>query len=331
MENCLVLCAGLVSIIKTHLDKIVQSGTNQITAMVSAMRPWQWIKNSFVLTPLLFSGQFSKPDECARAILIFIAFCLVSSAIYVVNDLCDRHEDRLHPTKRLRPIASGAVTAGAGIAIATVLTVIGFTVAAAVNRMALLTVIMYFLVTIMYSLGLKHVAILDVMIIAGGFVLRIIAGSVAIGVSPSHWLVLCTIMLSLFLGFSKRRVELTALVNSGQSTASTRVVLRDYSVAFLDQVIAMVTAATIVCYALYAVDARTREVFGTRAMLLTFPCVMYGLFRYIYIVYHLKQGEDPTCTLYRDVPTILNILIWLLLSLSVVLYGDRMALFSELT
>jgi len=177
-------------------------------------------------------------------------------------------------------------------------------------------------VNIAYSLAVKHWVILDVMAIAAGFVLRILAGSAAIAVVPSHWLVLCTIMISLFLGFTKRRVELAAVTESGSAPRS-RIVLKDYSMAFLDQVIAVVTGATIICYALYTVDARTLQVFGTRAMLLTVPSVIYGVFRYLYIIYHLERGQDPTQTLTHDIPTIINLIIWVIISLLVVAYGSQ--------
>ena len=154
--------------------------------------------------------------------------------------------------------------------------------------------------------------------------MRIVGGSVAISVAPSHWLVLCTIMVSMFLGFTKRRAELVAVDFGG---GPTRKVLADYSVAFLDQVISMVTGATIICYALYTVDSRTMGVLGSRAMLLTVPSVMYGLFRYIYLIYHLKKGEDPTGVLCRDVPMIINLLIWVVLSILVVSCGGRIDLF----
>ena len=309
------------------MSNLEQNTTNKSLTVLIATRPWQWIKNSFVLAPLLFSGQFSQLPQCLRTALAFASFCAVSSAVYVINDLCDRREDRQHPLKRLRPIASGAISTTSGVTLALALTIIGLAVSITLGRLFLPFVVVYFGITVAYSVGLKHVAILDVMIIAAGFVLRILGGSAAINVSPSHWLVLCTIMISLFLGFAKRRAELVTVADSGESTGTSRIVLKDYSIAFLDQVIPIVTAATIVCYALYTVDQRTLEAFGTRAMVITVPCVMYGLFRYVYIVYHLKKGEDPTQTLLRDVPTIANIIVWIVLSLCVVIYGAKLTLF----
>lgn len=300
------------------MANVYQSKTS---AFLSVVRPQQWIKNAFVWAPLLFSGQFTQFDLFCKAALIFISFCIVSSAIYVINDLADRHEDEQHPVKRFRPIASGAIGPGAAMIFSIVLIVVSVAVAWYVSWSEVLIVLLYVVMNILYSLALKHVAIVDVMTIAAGFVLRVLAGGVAISVSPSHWLLLCTVMISLFLGFTKRRAEL--LADTGQARNS-RVVLRNYSVAFLDQAISMVTSVTVICYILYAVDARTLQVFGTRAMLLTVPSVIYGLFRYIYIIYHIEEGEDPTSTLVRDVPTIVNMIVWIVISLIVVICGNKL-------
>ncbi len=288
------------------------------------MRPHQWLKNTFVLAPLLFSHQFVHLHLCLRAALAFISFCIVSSAIYIINDLCDVHEDQQHHTKKLRPIASGAVSSRVAIVLSIVL--IGSSIAMAwyVDFYVTIPVLLYAVTHITYSLVLKRVAILDVMTIAAGFVLRILGGSVAISVAPSHWLVICTMMISLFLGFTKRRAELLSV---GTQTRNSRAVLKDYSTTFLDQAIAMVTGATIVCYTLYTVDVRTVELFGTRAMLVTVPSVIYGLLRYIYIIYHLEQGEDPSHTLIHDIPMIINLMIWIVASLFVVTYGKQFSLF----
>jgi len=293
-------------------------------AIIAAMRPQQWVKNGFVVAPLLFSHKFSDPVMCLQTLAAVAAFCAISSAIYLFNDLCDRNEDQQHPVKKFRPIARGAVTTTEALTLSVVLTVLGLVGSWYLGLRFLLIAVLYTLVHIVYSLGIKHVAILDVMTIAAGFVLRILAGALAVSATPSHWLVLCTIMISLFLGFTKRRAE---LVSEEVAGANTRKVLADYSVAFLDQVVSLVTGATIICYALYTVDERTLKVFGTHAMLLTVPSVMYGMFRYIYLIYHLKKGEDPTRAITRDIPTIINLIIWILLSVLVVSYGSRIDLF----
>ncbi|MBN1975384.1 MAG: decaprenyl-phosphate phosphoribosyltransferase [Sedimentisphaerales bacterium] len=298
---------------------------NKYLLLLAAMRPQQWIKNIFVFPPLLFSGQFFHFAQCLKTMLAFIVFCTVSSSIYIINDLYDRKEDMQHPVKKFRPVASGAVTAKIAIIMAIILTVFGLAIAVLLNRVLFsVSVVIYIIITVFYSMGLKRVVIIDVMIIAAGYVLRVLGGSAAISVIPSHWLVLCTFTISLFLGFTKRRAELMSIAESSESNGVTRIVLSDYSIKFLDQVIPMLTAATIICYALYTVDSRTMEVFGSRAMLITLPSVIFGLFRYIYIIYHLNCGEDPTQTLLDDVPTIINFLIWIILSLIVVLYGEKL-------
>ena len=297
---------------------------NKVLATIAAMRPQQWVKNGFVVAPLLFAHKFNDPAMCFKTLIAVAAFCAISSAIYLFNDLCDRREDQQHPVKKLRPIARGAVTTTEALSFCIVLTVLGLLGSWYLGMRFLLTAVLYTAIHIAYSLGIKHVAILDVMTIAAGFVLRILAGAVAISAPPSHWLVLCTIMISLFLGFTKRRAE---LVSEELEGVNTRKVLADYSVAFLDQVVSLVTGATIICYALYTVDDRTLKVFGTRAMLLTVPSVMYGMFRYIYLIYHLKKGEDPTRAITRDIPTIINLIIWVILSVLIVSYGNRIDLF----
>jgi 4-hydroxybenzoate polyprenyltransferase len=292
--------------------------------LLMLMRPNQWFKNVFVLAPLLFSHQFVRLDLCLKAGLAFISFCLISSAIYIINDLCDVNKDRQHPTKKLRPIARRAVSSRSAITLSIILIGASLALAWCVDFYAATIVLMYAVTHVAYSFGLKHMAILDVMIIAAGFVLRILGGSAAISVVPSHWLVICTFMISLFLGFTKRRAELLGI---GTQTQSARTVLKDYSTTFLDQAISMVTGATIVCYTLYTVDTRTVELFGTRAMLVTVPSVVYGLLRYIYLIYHLEQGEDPSHTLTHDVPMIINLMIWVMASLLVVSYGKQFSLF----
>jgi len=303
---------------------MVKNYKSKMSAYFVTLRPHHWVKNTFVFAPLVFSGQFAQLTACLKAALVFVSFCIVSSAIYVVNDLCDMCEDRRHPVKKYRPIASGAVDPGVAKLLSVILIVSGLALASFLYFHVFLVVLLYVVINIAYSLVIKHIVILDVLTIAVGFVLRIVAGGMAISVIPSHWLILCTVMISTFLGFTKRRAELlTVDIDKDNS----RPVLKDYSIAFLDQVIPMVTGATIIAYALYTVDSHTLKVLGTRAMLVTLPFVIYGLFRYIYIIYHLQQGADPTETLIRDVPTIVNFMIWILISLLVVNYGSKLDFF----
>ena len=302
----------------------MRTNTKKISELLVIIRPYHWIKNLFVFAPLVFSGRFTQIDMCLKTTLAFISFCLVSSAIYAVNDVCDQAEDRQHPIKKFRPVASGAIKSGSAMLLSAIFVAFGLAIASFLNRFVLLAVLLYVLINIAYSLVIKHVAILDVLTISAGFVLRIMGGGASISVVPSYWLVLCTVMISIFLGFTKRRVELLS-VNTAHN--NSRPVLKDYSIAFLDQVIPMVTGATILAYALYTVDQHTLMVLGTRAMLLTLPFVIYGLLRYIYIIYHLKQCADPTENLIRDLPTIINLVLWIVTSLLVVKYGGKLNFF----
>ena len=304
---------------------MTKTNNSKIADVIVTLRPHHWIKNTFVFAPLVFSGRFAQINMCLKATLAFISFCMVSSAIYAINDVCDRSEDQQHPIKKLRPVARGAIAPGTAILMGVILMIFGLALAGLLNWFLSLIVLFYIVINITYSLSIKHIAILDVLTIAVGFVLRIVGGGMAISVMPSYWLILCTVMVSLFLGFTKRRVELLA-VDPEQN--NSRPVLKEYSIAFLDQVISMVTGTTILAYALYTVDAHTQMVLGSRAMLLTLPFVIYGLLRYIYIIYHLKQGSDPTETLLHDIPTIINILLWIATSLLVVKYGSKLGFFN---
>ncbi len=296
----------------------------KVMALLNAMRPLHWTKNCFVLAPLVFSGQFNQPISCFKTAIMFIAFCVASSAIYIINDIFDREEDQQHPTKKFRPIASGVINIGIALLMSVILILLSLALAWYLGFYTFLVIVIFIILNFIYSMALKHVAILDVMLISIGFVLRIIGGGVAISVAPSHWLILCTIMISMFLAFTKRRAELSGITDHDKLS---RKVLKDYSISFLDQAISIITGATIICYALYTVDKRTYEVFGSNAMLLTIPCVIYGLLRYIYLIYHLKSGQDPTDTLIRDIPTIINMIIWILLSLSIILFKEKFGLF----
>lgn len=299
-----------------------QNHTGNLVAYLALMRPTHWVKNTFVLAPLLFSREFRDLDQCVKGLMATISFCLISSAVYIFNDLCDRKEDEQHPEKKDRPLASGNISLNNAWILLLILAGIGIAAGVYLKTQFLIVALIYVGINVLYSLGLKHVAILDVMIIAAGFVLRILGGSVALeDVEPSHWLVLCTIMISLFLGFSKRRTELVSIEQAGDTT---RKVLQYYSVRFLDQAIAMVTAATFICYALYTVDEHTLEVLGSRAMLITVPSVIYGLFRYIYLIYHKKATADPAALVIRDVPTLLNLVLWVVLCFIAVSFGNQL-------
>jgi len=293
-----------------------------ILAFLTTARPKQWIKNLFVFGPLLFSHKIGDDLPAnVDAFIAFVLFCLASTAVYILNDLMDLDADRRHPTKCHRPIARGEITRSAALTVAGGLIALTGIASLLLSPVVTLLILAYMVLNVAYSLGLKHVVIVDVMMIGAGFVLRVLAGAAAIGVPPSTWLVLCTILLSVFLGFTKRRAELILLA---ERAADHRVVLDNYSPAFLDQMISVVTATTLMCYILYAVDARTIQAVthGSRGLLLTVPIVMYGIFRYLYLVYHREQGDSPTNALLKDRMMMLCITVWAALCMAVIYFPD---------
>ena len=289
-----------------------------MAALWSAMRPQHWVKNVFVLAPVVFAQQGRDASLALRVGGAFGLFCAVASAVYLLNDVLDRHADRLHPSKRHRPIASGALSVGVASAASFVLAAIGL-VGGWLLAPKLATVLAaYLLMNLSYSLALKRVVVLDVMMISAGFLLRAWAGAVVIDVAMSHWLVLCTGLVALFLGFVKRRQELVSL---DSDEVEQRPILKEYSLPFLDQMIATVTAGTIVAYALYAFSPEVAERLQTDWMGATIPFVVFGIFRYLYLVYHRGYGQNPTSLLLRDRPIQINILLWSLVTLAVLYYA----------
>jgi 4-hydroxybenzoate polyprenyltransferase len=283
--------------------------------LLKSMRPAQWVKNGFVLAAPLFSLRLFQGPDFVRSIEAMGLFCLLSGSIYIWNDIVDRHRDRAHPEKRSRPIASGELNViGAGIAAAILggaSVVAGFLLHSLFGWICLA----YLANNLLYSHLLKRMVILDVISIAIGFVLRAMAGGEAIQVSISTWLVLCTFLVALFLGFSKRRHEMVLL----QSTASQhRKSLEQYSLPFLDMMIAIVTASTILSYSLYTVSAETVMKFGTDNLIFTTLFVIYGIFRYLYLVYCREEGGNPTRILFNDRPLQVTILAWLASSLWII-------------
>lgn len=274
---------------------------------MTLLRPAHWAKNVFVLSPLVFAERLTDPESLWRAGLTFILFCAGSSAVYVFNDIQDRDEDRNHPLKRHRPIASGALQPGPAFVIATLLATVALAGSAFLGTTVLAVMAVYLLVNLAYSLFLKHQVILDVMLLSAGFVLRVLGGAQAIRVEVSAWLLLCTIFLALFLAFSKRRHELVLL--AGQASEQRRV-LSNYSPTFLDQMTNVVTASSVLAYALYCVAPETVERFGTTALVYTVPFVLFGIFRYLYLVYQTTSPLNPTEAILRDRPSLVNLVLW---------------------
>jgi 4-hydroxybenzoate polyprenyltransferase len=261
--------------------------------LLAALRPKEWIKNAFVLAPIMFAGRLDHGGAVRDSIVMTLAFCAVSSAGYLFNDVRDVEEDRAHPVKRHRPIASGELAPSRAIALAVVLALAALGAAAPVGVDAAGVVLAYAAATAAYSIVLKHEVILDVMTIAGLFLLRVLAGSLAAGVKPSQWLLFCTGMLALFLGFTKRRQE---AVSEPRHERPTRVVLEHYSLPFLDQMVSLVTAAALISYGIYAINS---PLIGGR-MLLTTPIVLYGLFRYLYLIYSRNERRDIAALVTSD-------------------------------
>jgi 4-hydroxybenzoate polyprenyltransferase len=265
-----------------------------LRAAIKTGRPHEWIKNVLVFAGLLFSGQFDQPHEVLEATLAFVSFCAISSAGYFVNDLIDVELDRKHPKKRFRPLAAGELSVGAAMAIAPLLAAGAIGLAfATVNWQVGLMVVGYGIAQVAYSLGLKQVVIVDVMTLAGLFILRVAAGASAVEAQASEWLILCTGMLAAFLGFTKRRQEAVSELHQG---TSTRPVLEHYSLPFLDQMVSLVTTGTVISYAIYTVNS---PLIGSR-MMLTIPPVVYGIFRYLYLIYDRSDERSTAAIVAED-------------------------------
>lgn len=270
-------------------------------ALIRAMRPRQWVKNLLVFAPFLFAQEFHHEGRLLRVVAIFTIFTLLASGVYLVNDIADRESDRLHPKKRFRPIASGDVSVGLA-SVTAVLSIVGalawlwFGLA---SKPLMVTCVTYLVIQALYTWRLKHMVILDVLCIASGFVLRLLAGGTAAWVRQSQWILLCTIFLSLFLALAKRRHEVATL---GEDARHHRAALAGYPLALLDQLISVATGAALVSYTLYAFDegVMARHGWDWPLLGLTVPFVIYGLFRYLYLVYREGIGGSPTEVLLTD-------------------------------
>ena len=272
------------------------------------LRPRQWVKNVFLFVGLVFSQNLFQIDLFIKVCEGFLVFCLAASSIYVFNDIHDRESDRRHPEKYRRPLAQGSLLVSEAYMVSMVLAAVALMLAFMMDRTFLLILLAYFVLNLAYSLKIKQVVILDIMFIASGFVLRILAGTTLAEVNPSDWLVICTITLSLFLGFSKRRNELVLM---GENAGTQRKVLKEYSIHFLDQMISMVTACTVMSYILYTVSPETVGRFGTKNLMFSIPFALFGVFRYLYLIYLKKKMGDPIDLILKDFPFLLNILLWI--------------------
>lgn len=288
-------------------------------ALLVSLRPHQWVKNTLLFGGLVFSHSLTRIDAVRDSLLGFVAFCLASSGIYLFNDLRDIEEDRKHVVKRFRPLASGAVSPVSAAVILVLLWIESLLLGFRLGLGFGVILAVYLTTNLGYSLGLKKAVILDVMIVASGFVLRAVAGALAIGVKPSPWLILCTLMLALLVGFGKRRHELVLLK---EHASKHRVSLQGYSLPFLDLMMAISAAAAVVTYSLYTMADETVARFGTRALVLTTLCVMYGIFRYLYLVHQRGEGGDPARLFITDWPTLVNGVLWIGLACFIIyIYG----------
>jgi 4-hydroxybenzoate polyprenyltransferase len=269
---------------------------NQLTLLLKLLRPHQWIKSGFVFVGLLFGHVWNNGPVVQQVLLAAVAFSLAASSIYVLNDMADRERDRQHPEKCKRPLASGAVGPAQALLLAGACLLAALACAAAASLTVLAIVSAYVLLNVAYSLRLKHIVLLDVFIIASGFMLRILAGTLGVGIAPSHWLLLCGLMLTLFLGFAKRRAELNALVGHG---GSHRKVLDDYDPTLLDELTGICAGGAIIGYSLYTVSAETVAMHGTGDLIYTVPFVIYGIFRYLYLLHRRGGGGDPSAACCR--------------------------------
>jgi len=275
--------------------------------LLNALRPGQWTKNLLVFAGLLFGMQLFVPSAVLRALAAFAIFCGLSGVVYLFNDILDRDSDRRHPLKSKRPIASGALSVHAATVSAIAIGALALAGSVALGWTFALVAAAYLGLQALYSTSLKHVVIIDVLTLSFGFVLRAVAGAVAVNVEFSHWLLVCTILLALFIALNKRRHEITLLADDA---ATHRPILGEYSEYLLDQMIAVVTASTLISYVFYTISPETQEKFGTPWLGLTIPFPLYGIFRYLYLVHRREGGGSPSELLLTDRPLLVCVALW---------------------
>ena len=277
------------------------------TSLFVSLRPDQWTKNLIVFAALIFAVKLLDPAALAYASAAFLIFCALSGAVYLINDVSDREQDRLHPIKRLRPIAAGDLLPRTALTFAVGLSAIALSAAFALRTPFGVAAAAYLALFVVYTRSLKHIVILDVMAIAIGFVLRAVAGGLVISVHVSNWLLVCTMLGALFLGLAKRRHEITLLAEGARGH---RRILEEYDPYLLDQMIGVVAAATMVAYIIYCASPETHAYFGTEWMVLTTPFPIYGLFRYLYLVHRKAGGGSPSDMLLTDRPLLACVALW---------------------
>ncbi len=282
-------------------------GRSRLGSLVVSLRPGQWTKNLVVFAGLLFGRRLFDPAAFAEACAAAAIFCALSGVVYLINDVADREADRQHPLKSRRPIASGELSPASACATAATLAAVALALAYWLRPAFAVVALAYVVLLAAYSARLKHVVIIDVLTIAIGFVLRAVAGAVVIGVTISHWLLICTVLLALFLALSKRRHELTLLADGA---AGHRRILGEYSPYLLDQMIGVVTASTLIAYIFYTISPETVQNFRTENLALTIPFPLYGIFRYLYLVHRKDGGGSPAEMLVTDRPLLACVALW---------------------
>jgi len=280
---------------------------NPVQAFWLSLRPHQWTKNLMVFAAPALSKHLFEWGPLEKSVLAFVIFCALSGTVYLLNDVADLERDRLHPRKRLRPIASGALSPRAAALLALVLGLASLGLSALLGLPFVLCAGLYLALNVLYSFRLKEIVILDVLSVSLGFVLRAVAGGVAIGVLVSDWLLVCTLLLAMFLALAKRRHELVSLTTSA---TGHRKILAEYSPYLLDQMISVVTASCLTAYAFYTMAPDTVQKYRTEKLAWTIPFVLYGIFRYLYLVHQKEKGGSPTDILVTDRPLLLNVFLW---------------------
>lgn len=295
---------------------------------IRILRAHQWIKNLFLFAPLVFSRHLFDPNYLLTETLGFLVFCLLSSLVYVVNDVADRESDRLHPTKRNRPLAAGTMSVTNALIIAGVLFVVVIALASGLNRAFHVAAFLYFAINMVYSFWLKKVMLLDVFMIGAGFMLRVLAGAFVIDVEVSPWLVLCTLFVSLFLAVSKRRGELLLVAEGGDFRG--RPVLKEYDLTLIDQFLTIAAAGMAISYALYTVAERTVLMFHTENLIFTTIFVLFGIFRYLHVLRKRKTEDNPTYLLATDPIMLVNVAMWFVCCVLIIYSHDIIRLWNSL-
>jgi len=294
---------------------------SKILGTITLLRPSQWLKNSFLFAPLIFSKHLFQVEYLWREILAFIGFCIISSVVYIVNDIADREADRLHPIKKNRPIASRMISVPWAIGTTILLLAVLIALVPRLNGPYWYAVIFYGVMNFAYSFWLKQIVLVDVFIIAAGFMVRVLAGVFAIEVVISSWLVLCSLFVSMFLAISKRRGEL--MLNAATDSFEARPVLKEYDIAFIDQLMTIAASGMAISYALYTVAERTVTIFATENLIFTTVFVLFGIFRYIFLIRSRRSDDNPMHLLLSDIPLLINIFLWFIACV-IVIYSHEL-------